>query len=337
MEMRIDFHTHIIPEEIPNFVEKYGSQKWPVLKKTCSCGADIYLEGEKFREVTDQVWSAEKRIEDMDKEGVDMQVLSPIPLTFSYWAKSEEAEDFSQLQNDFISNIIKEYPSRFLGLGTVPLQDADAAIREMKRCKFELGLHGLEIGTNVNGLNLDEPYLDEFFAKAEEWQVPLFIHPWESLGLERMPRHNFMYTISYTTDTTLAAASLVNGGVMEKYPKLKICLAHGGGTYPWLLPRFDQGYNVWPHLREISNPPSYYAKKFYVDSLVYDSKNLQFLIDTFGEEKIFMGSDYPFLLREINPGKVIDDSKELNEETRKGILGLNVLEFLNINIEDVKK
>src|SRR5699024_8000396 len=335
--MRIDFHTHIIPEEIPNFVEKYGSQKWPVLKKTCSCGADIYLEGEKFREVTDQVWSAEKRIEDMDKEGVDMQVLSPIPLTFSYWAKSEEAEDFSQLQNDFISNIIKEYPSRFLGLGTVPLQDADAAIREMKRCKFELGLHGLEIGTNVNGLNLDEPYLDEFFAKAEEWQVPLFIHPWESLGLERMPRHNVMYTISYTTDTTLAAASLVNGGVMEKYPKLKICLAHGGGTYPWLLPRFDQGYNVWPHLREISNPPSYYAKKFYVDSLVYDSKNLQFLIDTFGEEKIFMGSDYPFLLREINPGKVIDDSKELNEETRKGILGLNVLEFLNINIEDVKK
>jgi len=333
--MRIDFHTHIIPEEIPNFVERYGSQKWPVLKKTCSCGADIYLEGEKFREVTDQVWSAEKRIEDMDKEGVDMQVLSPIPLTFSYWAKAKEAEEFSGIQNDFIANIVNKHPTRFLGLGTVPLQDVDIAVREMKRCKFDLGLQGLEIGSNVNGMNLDDASLDEFFAKAEEWEVPLFIHPWESLGLERMPRHNFMYTISYTTDTALAASSLVKGAVMEKYPKLKICLAHGGGTFPWLIPRLDQGYHVWPDLREISRPPSYYAKKFYVDSLIYDPQNLQYLIDTFGEEKILMGSDYPFLLREINPGKVIDDSFNLTDKVRESILGLNVLEFLNVDIEDV--
>src|SRR5699024_3191844 len=217
----------------------------------------------------------------------------------------------------------------------VPLQDVDIAVREMKRCKFDLGLQGLEIGSNVNGMNLDDASLDEFFAKAEEWEVPLFIHPWESLGLERMPRHNFMYTISYTTDTALAASSLVKGAVMEKYPKLKICLAHGGGTFPWLIPRLDQGYLVWPDLREISRPPSYYAKNFYVDSLIYDPQNLQYLIDTFGEEKILMGSDYPFLLREINPGKVIDDSFNLTNKVRESILGLNVLEFLNVDIEDV--
>ncbi|WP_409368089.1 amidohydrolase family protein [Lysinibacillus sp. 38-6] len=334
MAMRVDFHTHIIPEDIPNFVEKFGGERWPTLEKTCTCGANIMVAGQVFREVTDQVWSPEKRIQDMDAEGVDIQVLSPIPVTFSYWAEAHAAEEMARIQNDFIANTVKQYPKRFIGLGTVPLQDVEVAIREMDRCIHELGLKGIEIGTNVNGKNLDDPAFTAFFEMAEKWEVPLFIHPWETLGKDRMPRHNFMYTVGMPSETALAAASLINGGVIEKFPKLKVCFAHGGGSFPYILPRLDQGWNVWPHLRLTSKPPSYYAKNFYFDSLNYDPLNLQYLIDRFGVDKIVMGSDYPFLLREIPPGKIVDETLHLSEEQRRAILGRNALAFLNIEIKE---
>ncbi|MGG1214992.1 amidohydrolase family protein [Micromonospora provocatoris] len=334
MAMRVDFHTHIIPEDIPNFVEKFGGERWPTLEKTCTCGANIMVAGKVFREVTDQVWSPEKRIQDMDAEGVDIQVLSPIPVTFSYWAEPHAAEEMARIQNDFIANTVKQYPKRFIGLGTVPLQDVEVAIREMDRCIHELGLKGIEIGTNINGKNLDDPAFTAFFEMAEKWQVPLFIHPWETLGKDRMPRHNFMYTVGMPSETALAAASLINGGVIEKFPKLKVCFAHGGGSFPYILPRLDQGWKVWPHLRLTSKPPSYYAKNFYFDSLNYDPLNLQYLIDRFGVDKIVMGSDYPFLLREIPPGKIVDETLHLSEEQRRDILGRNALAFLNIEIKE---
>lgn len=337
MELRVDFHTHIIPENIPNFVEKFGGERWPTLEKKCSCGANIMVAGKVFREVTDQVWSPEKRIQDMDQEGVDIQVLSPIPVTFSYWAEPNAAEEMSKIQNDFIADTVKQYPERFIGLGTVPLQDVAVSIREMDRCIHKLGLKGIEIGSNINGKNLDDPAFTSFFEMAEKWEVPLFVHPWETLGKERMPRHNFMYTVGMPSETALAAASLINGGVMEKFPRLKVCFAHGGGSFPYILPRLDQGWKVWPHLRLTPKPPSYYAKNFYFDSLNYDPLNLNYLIDRFGHEKIVMGSDYPFLLRETPPGKVIDDTVELTAEQRQAILGKNALEFLNITIKEVMK
>ncbi|WP_408007801.1 amidohydrolase family protein [Pseudalkalibacillus sp. A8] len=328
--MRVDFHTHIIPHDLPDFTEKYGQERWPILHQTCACGANIMVGEKMFREVTDQVWSAEKRIQDMDREGVDIQVLSPIPVTFSYWAPVEAALDMARIQNDFISETVKERPDRFIGLGTVPMQDCAAAIKEMERCMTDLNLYGIEIGTNVNGENLDAPEFLEFFRMAEEWNVPLFIHPWETLAKDRTPRHNFMYTVGMPSETALAAASLVWSGVIEKFPGLKICFAHGGGSFPYILPRLDQGWKVWPHLRLTTNPPSHYVKNFYFDSLNYDPLNVKYLIDRFGHERVLMGSDYPFLLREIPPGKVIDQATDLTEVQKEMILGENALRFLNV-------
>ena len=208
------------------------------------------------------------------------------------------------------------------------MQDANTAIREMKRCIFELGLKGIEIGTNVNGQNLDDPSFADFFEMAEKWNVPLFVHPWETLGRERFPRHNFMYTVGMPSETALAASSLINGAVMEKHPNLKVCFAHGGGSFPYILPRLDQAGVSGRDIRKIEKPPSFYAKKFYFDSLNYDPMNLEYLVDRFGHERIVMGSDYPFLLREIPPGKVIDDTSGLTEEQKKAILGENALAFL---------
>lgn len=329
--MRVDFHTHIIPEDLPNLAERFHGERWPVLDRTCACGANIMVAGKVFREVTDQVWDPVKRIHDMEREKVDMQVLSPIPVTFSYWAPAEEAEVMARIQNDFIAETVKQHPERFIGLGTVPLQNAQIAIREMDRCMHELGLKGIEIGTNVNGHNLDDPSLIEFFEMCQKWEVPLFVHPWETLGKERMPRHNLMYTVGMPSETALAAASLILGGVMEKFPGLKICFAHGGGSFPYILPRLDQGWKVWPHLRLIEQPPSYYAKNFYFDSLNYDPMNIRYLLDRFGEDRILMGSDYPFLLREIPPGQTIDHALEITDVQKRAMLGENALRFLNIS------
>ena len=334
--MRIDFHTHIYPLNLPNFAQKFGNDKWPVMEQKCSCGADIMVSGNLFREVTDQVWDPQKRIEDMGKEGVDMQVISPVPVTFSYWAPVEQALEMAQFQNDFITETVNEYPAHFIGLGTVPLQDAETAIAEMRRCK-ELGLVGIEIGTNVNGENLDADYLLPFFQAAEALEMPLFIHPWETMAKDRTPRHNFMYTIGMPSETALAAASLIWSGVMEKCPNLKVCFAHGGGSFAYILPRLDQGWEVWPQMRLTEHPPSYYAKKFYFDSLVYDKDNFAFLLERFGPDKIIMGSDYPFLLREINPGKIVDESLQLSDEVKKAVLGENARQFLNLAKSGVSK
>jgi aminocarboxymuconate-semialdehyde decarboxylase len=333
MEMRVDFHTHIIPEDFTELTKHLTGEKWPKLERTCACGANIMVAGKVFREVTDQVWSPEKRIHDMARESVDMQVLSPIPVTFSYWAPAEQAEMLARIQNDFIADTVKQYPDQFIGLGTVPLQDPEAAIREMDRCIHELGLNGIEIGTNVNGNNLDDPSLIEFFAMAEKWEVPLFIHPWETLGKERMPRHNLMYTVGMPSETALAGASLILGGVIDKFPRLKICFAHGGGSLPYLLPRLDQGWKVWPHLRLLDKPPSFYAKNFYFDSLVNDPINLKYLLENFGHERILLGTDYPFLLREVPPGKVMDETPGLSKEQIDAMLGKNALRFLNIPVK----
>ncbi|MDF2000351.1 amidohydrolase family protein [Peribacillus frigoritolerans] len=331
MEMRIDFHTHILPLDLPDLTGEFGQGRWPVLERKCSCGADIMVSGKLFRKVTDQVWDPEKRIQDMDAEGVDMQVLSPVPVTFSYWAPIDQALYLSQFQNDFIAETVNRHPDRFIGLGTVPLQDMKAAIDEMERCKFELGLAGIEIGTNINGANLDSPVLLEFFQMAEKWNVPLFIHPWETMAKDRTERHNLMYTIAMPSETALAAASIAWSGVMEKFPDLKLCFAHGGGSFPYILPRIDQGWDVWPELRKTSMPPSHYAQKFYFDSLNYDPRNIQYLIDRFGYKKVLMGSDYPFLLREKPPGQVIDDTLNLSDEVKANLLGGNALRFLNLD------
>lgn len=331
--MRVDFHTHIIPENFTELTRDLAGERWPQLERTCACGANIMVAGKVFREVTDQVWDPETRMKDMKREGVDIQVISPIPVTFSYWASPAEAEKLARIQNDFIAETVNQYPEHFIGLGTVPLQDTAAAIREMDRCIHELGLKGIEIGTNVNGNNLDDPSLIEFFEMAEKWEVPLFIHPWETLGKERMPRHNLMYTVGMPSETALAGASLILGGVLEKFPNLRICLAHGGGSLPYLLPRLDQGWKVWPHLRLLDKPPSYYAKKFYFDSLVNEPVNLKYILENFGHEKIIMGSDYPFLLREVPPGKVIDETLGLTTEQTEAMLGKNALQFLNIPVK----
>jgi aminocarboxymuconate-semialdehyde decarboxylase len=327
--MKIDFHTHIIPESFPDFIRKHGGDRWPLIEKTSACCAKIMVAGKVFREITDQCWDASTRITDMDQEHVNRQVLSVVPVTFSYWASPAGAIDICRYQNDFIGEVVNNNPARFYGLGVVPLQNADSAIAEMDRLMHELKLHGIEIGSNVSGENLDDPSLRPFFAAAAQWNVPIFIHPWEVVGRERMPRNNLTYTVGMPSETALAGASILWSGLLQHHPTLKICLAHGGGSLPYILPRLDQMWQVGAKFRQTENQPSHYAKSLYFDSLVYDPINIRYLIDRFGANKILLGTDYPFLIREMPPGKVLDEMPELNEEHRRMIEGENALRFLN--------
>lgn len=329
--LRVDFHTHIIPTNFPDLEAKYGDNRFPTLHHTCSCGAEIYKDGKVFRKIEDNAWDPGKRIAQMDAEGIDVQVLSPIPVTFTYWADPEKCLELSKAQNDFIAKTVAEHPERFVGLGTVPLQDADLAMAEMERAIKELDLKGIEIGSNANGLTLDDPEILRFLEAAAKMDVPIFVHPWATIGVDRMSRHHFMYSIGMPSETALAAGSLIFSGILDKYPNLKICFSHGGGSLPYLLPRIDKAWEVWPHIRTTEQPPSHYAKKLYYDSLVYDPRNLQYMLERFGADRIIAGSDYPFLLREVPAGKVVEKLENLSEEEVKQMLGKNAIEFLGLD------
>jgi len=334
---RVDFHTHIIPGDFPDLAEKYGDARFPTLKHTCDCGAEIYRNGSLFRKIDCLAWDPKKRIEQMDKEGIDVQVLSPIPVTFTYWADADKCLELSKVQNDFIAATVKEYPDRFAGLGTVPLQNADVAIAEMERCINELGLVGIEVGSNVNGQNFDEPEIQKFLEAAAKMDVPIFVHPWATVGQERMPRHRFMYAIGMPSETALAAASVIYSGILDRHPNLKLCFAHGGGSFPYVLARIDQAWESWPDSRTTEEKPSHYATKLYFDTLVYDPKNLQFMIDKFGTDKLIAGSDFPFVLREVPSGKVVDVMENLSDADKKKMLGENAMAFLGLKKEDFIK
>src|SRR5699024_5527827 len=200
-----------------------------------------------------------------------------------------------------------------------------------ERAINELGLKGIQIGSNVNGKNLDDETLERFFQAANEQRVPLFVHPWDTLGRERLPRHNFMYMVGMPSETALAAGSIIMSGMLDKFPDLKLCFAHGGGSLPYLLPRMDKGWNVWPHIRKTEHPPSHYAKRLYYDSTVYDEESLRLLMGRCGVDPMIAGSDYPCLMRETASGKVGDQLPTLDDTEKEKMHGLNALKFLNVN------
>lgn len=286
-----------------------------------------------FREIEDNSWSAAKRIEECDHTGVNIQVLSTVPVMFNYWAKPEQTYDLSRYLNDHIAKVAADNPDRFIGLGTLPMQDTALSIKELERCMKELGLAGIEIGTHIHGRNLDDPEICEIFHACEEMNAAVFIHPWDMLGKERMPEYWLPWLVGMPAETSLAICSMIFGGVFEKYKKLRVCFAHGGGSFPFSLGRIEHGFNVRPDLVQTKNKinPRNYLGKFYLDSLVHDELAMKFLIDLVGEDHIVMGSDYPFPLGEHVPGSLIESMDELNKVVKEKLLWKNAAEFLGVN------
>ena len=330
--LKIDIHTHIIPEHLPKFSERFGYGGFINLDHHKPCCARMMMDGQFFREVEANCWDAATRMTECDAHGVHVQVLSTIPVMFSYWAKPQDTLDLCKFLNNHIAEIVADYPQRFIGLGTLPMQAPELAIKEMERCVTELGLAGVEIGTHINEWNLNEAALFPFFEAAAELGAAVFVHPWDMMGKERMGKYWLPWLVGMPAETSLAICSMIFGGVLERLPNLRVAFAHGGGSFPMTIGRIEHGYRVRPDLCAIDNDvnPRSYLGRFYLDSLVHDAKALDYLIELVGAERVALGSDYPFPLGELQPGSLIESMTHLSEEAKARLLGGSALEWLNL-------
>jgi aminocarboxymuconate-semialdehyde decarboxylase len=329
--LKIDIHTHILPRDIPRWKEKFGYGGFITLDHHQPCCARMLRDdGQFFREIEDNCWSAERRIEECDVQNLDVQVLSTVPVLFNYWARGEDCADTSTFLNDGIAEIVTKYPRRFIGLGTVPLQDTNLAIRELERCR-EMGLVGVQIGSNVNQLNIGEPQFFEFFKACEALEMAVFVHPWEMMGEAEIQKYWLPWLVGMPAETSRAICSLIFSGVLEQCKNLRICFAHGGGSFPSTIGRIAHGFEVRPDLCAVDNPinPREYVKKIYYDSLVHDAGMLEYLVNLAGAERIALGTDYPFPLGEEFAGSLIE-SMDFDEETKARLFHGTALEWLNL-------
>jgi aminocarboxymuconate-semialdehyde decarboxylase len=330
--MKIDLHTHILPHSLPDLRERYGYGGFMSMEHHAPCRARMLIDGRFFREVSDNSWDPIRRIEECDADGVSVQALSTVPVMFSYWAKPQHAADLSQLLNDNIAETVAAHPRRFVGFGTLPMQGAELAVRELERCVKKLGFPGVQIGSHVNRMNLDAPELFPVFEAAQELGAAVFVHPWDMLGKERMPRYWLPWLVGMPAETTLAICAVIFGGILERLPRLRICFAHGGGNFPGTIGRIEHGFKVRPDLVAVENPvnPREYLGRFYVDSLVHDEDALRLLLKLMTPDRVAMGSDYPFPLGERPAGRLIESLLDLSPAIKDRLLAGTALEFLNV-------
>lgn len=331
---KIDIHTHIMPPEIPDFKGQFGYGGFIKLNYESPCCANMMGDdGKFFRKVNSNCWSAKDRLQECDTHGVHVQVLSTIPVLFSYWAKPQDGLTVAQFLNDHLAGVVAEHPKRFVGLGTLPMQAPDLAIKELERCMKTLGFAGVQIGSHVNSWNLNDPNLFPIFQAAEALGAAIFIHPWDMMGSDQMTQYWLPWLVGMPAETARAACSLIFGGVLERLPKLRICLAHGGGSFPFTIGRIEHGFEVRPDLCAVDNPvnPRQYLDRLYVDSLVHDPEALRYLLKLMGDDRIMLGSDYPFPLGEDVPGTMIQSMADLTAKTRSKLLWDNAMSWLNLS------
>ena len=326
---KIDVHTHILPPDLPDYRSR--DPRFLKLEHVDDCRARLVrADGSIFRLLESNAWDPDRRIRECDETGVRVQVLSTIPVLFAYAAPPQDAHDLARQLNDHIAETVRHHPDRFVGLGTLPLQDPDRAVRELERCMTQLGMAGVEIGTHVNAWNLEEPALFPVFERAEALGAAVFVHPWDMMGADHMPKYWLPWLVGMPAETSRAMCSLMFGGVFDRLPRLRVLFAHGGGSFPGTFGRIEHGYHVRPDLcaTDTGRAPREHLGRFFVDSLVHDPRALRYLIELVGVDRIALGSDYPFPLGEAKPGAILDALAGLSDSDRSRLEWGTALEFL---------
>lgn len=322
----VDFHTHFMPREASD-VAVPGCPSLVIESETCG---QMYRGEKHYRTIDERTWDANRRIGDMDAREIALQVISPIPVCYSYEAAAADGRAYARLQNDGIAAVVRARPDRFAGLAMVPLQDPDAACAELERAVRELGLGGVEIGTVAGGRELDDAALAPFWERCAALDAIVFIHPESAPGFERLQFMQMVISTAYPSETGIAAARLMMTGIFTRHPKLRIVLAHGGGTLPWLLPRLDRLWSIDEQIRAaLPKRPSETARAYYGDTLVFDAENLELVAKRFGTDHLVAGSDYPFAVMEDPPGAVIATVASFDDATRTALRSGNARRLLH--------
>jgi aminocarboxymuconate-semialdehyde decarboxylase len=329
----IDIHNHFFPRAWPDLAERFGTPNWPWIKHTEPGKAEIMIGDRFFRHIYSACWDPEVRLQEMDRDGVDLQVMSATPVLFAYDRPAEQALDCAKLFNDAALELCAGGRGRLKSLCQVPLQDVDASCKELSRC-MRAGHLGVQIGNHVGERNLDDPGIVTFLHHCADEGAGVLVHPWDMFGQSRMSKYMMPWTVGMPAETQLGIVALILSGAFDKLPRrLRICFAHGGGSFAFLLGRLQ---NAWQHHPvahgncELS--PKQYLDRFSVDSAVFDARALKFLVETIGDERVLLGSDYPFPLGEHGIGSLIRSS-ELSPRSKQRLLGENAAGFLGLSAE----
>ncbi len=329
----IDIHNHFLPSSWPDLAKRYGTPNWPWIKHTEAGKADIMVGDRFFRHIYSACWDPEVRLSEMDRDRVDLQVMSATPVLFAYERPVEHALDCARLFNDAALELCSRGKGRLKVLCQVPLQDIDAACNELSRC-MRAGHLGVQIGNHVGNKNLDDPGIVTFLQHCADERAAVLVHPWEMLGHERMPKYMMPWTVGMPAETQLSMVAMILSGAFDRLPStLRICFAHGGGSFAFLLGRLENAWHHHPVARgECEHPPSHYLNRFCVDSAVFDERSLEFLVGTMGADRVLLGSDYPFPLGEERVGSLIRQSS-LPQDAKAKLLGWNAARFLGLEAE----
>ena len=333
--LKIDSHAHILPPTWPSLKDKYGYGGFIYLDHHKEGAAKMMRDdGKFFREIQQNCWDAESILLDMKQHNVDAMVLCAVPVLFNYWIKPLDGLDWSMFLNDHLVGVQQQYPKKFIGLGTLPMQDVTLAIKELERCK-KIGLPGVEIGSHIENKNLDDASFFPLWEAAQDLDMAIFVHPWDMMGQEKMPNYFLPWLVGMPAETSLAICSMIFGGVFDKFPKLKVMFAHGGGSFPHTLGRVSHGWHCRPDLCNVNNikDPVEYVGKFWVDGITHNQDALRYLIQLFGAEKIMYGTDYPFPLGDLEHGKFIEEMKDVSTATKEQLFEGSVLNWLGLKKE----
>jgi aminocarboxymuconate-semialdehyde decarboxylase len=326
MSLVVDIHCHLNIPAADEFARPHLAQH---AFHAFSSPASDEVNRRQFQQIGRTLNVIDERLADMDRLGIDMQAISPVPPQMYYTLEPGLGREASRLVNDGIAAAVAKHPQRFVGLGTVPLQAPELAVQELERCVKELGLRGIEISSHVAGKELADPLFRPFFAAAEEMDVLLFLHPLGFTHGQRLSEHYFNNLIGNPLESTIAISHLIFGGVLDLHPGLKLCVAHGGGYLPTYCGRMDHAWRARSDCHQfISKPPSHYLRQLYFDTLVFDRTHLDFLLESYGAEHLLMGTDYPFDMAEPDP---VGFHAGLEPADREKILGANAARLLKLN------
>jgi len=323
-----DIHTHIVPENFPAYAGSNASVPWPSMAQAHACHRHVMISGKVYRTVADGSWSVPRRVSHMDEARVTRHALSPMPELLSYWLPLDDAKVLIRYLNDSIAGMIDQAPDRFTGLGCVPLQDVDAAIRELEYVVNTLKFSGVEIASHVNGVSIGDPRFEPFFQAAAKMNAAIFVHALRPAGMDRIVGAFPEQAVAFPGDIGLAIASMITGGIAERVPGLRIAFSHGGGAFAMMMPRLVHAWNNIPKAKEsIPKSPRDYARNFFYDCLVFDPQAVKHLIYSFGASQLMIGSDYPYNMGDTRPVDSLEKAG-LDEATFKAIMQGNAERFL---------